>query len=145
MHCHAASSPRDRGSLLGAFSDIHAVSDLARPLGRRHRVGVDCWRRHVATSTHACTRTAVAESAAAHALPCPACAALPRTSRAAVLRGGEVSMSWDERTYIMIKPDGVQRGLVGEITKRFEQRGYKLQALKLFQARATSAPAACSL
>ena len=47
-------------------------------------------------------------------------------------------MSWDERTYIMIKPDGVQRGLVGEITKRFEQRGYKLQALKLFQARATS-------
>ena len=97
------------------------------------------------TSTHACTRTAVAESAAAHDLPCPACAALPRTSRAAVLRGGEVSMSWDERTYIMIKPDGVQRGLVGEITKRFEQRGYKLQALKLFQARATSAPAACSL
>ena len=92
----------------------------------------------LATSTHACTRTAVAESAAAHALPCPACAALPRTSRAAVLRGGEVSMSWDERTYIMIKPDGVQRGLVGEITKRFEQRGYKLQALKLFQARATS-------
>ena len=61
-------------------------------------------------------------------------AALPRSSRAAVLRGGGVSMSWDERTYIMIKPDGVQRGLVGEITKRFEQRGYKLQALKLFQA-----------
>ena len=30
-----------------------------------------------------------------------------------------------ERTYIMIKPDGVQRGLVGEIIKRFEQRGYK--------------------
>ena len=54
-------------------------------------------------------------------------------------------MSWDERTYIMIKPDGVQRGLVGEITKRFEQRGYKLQALKLFQARPTSAPVACSL
>ena len=56
-----------------------------------------------------------------------------------------MSMSWDERTYIMIKPDGVQRGLVGEITKRFEQRGYKLQALKLFQARPTSAPVACSL
>ena len=54
-----------------------------------------------------------------------------------MIRGGAVSMGgWDERTYIMIKPDGVQRGLVGEITKRFEQRGYKLQALKLFQARA---------
>lgn len=34
----------------------------------------------------------------------------------------------------MIKPDGVQRGLVGEIIKRFEQRGYKLGALKLYQA-----------
>ena len=43
-------------------------------------------------------------------------------------------MGWDERTYIMIKPDGVQRGLVGEIIKRFEQRGYKLQAMKLYQA-----------
>mmetsp|Transcript_12534 Transcript_12534/g.19981 ORF Transcript_12534/g.19981 Transcript_12534/m.19981 type:complete len:222 (-) Transcript_12534:115-780(-) len=39
-----------------------------------------------------------------------------------------------ERTYIMIKPDGVQRGLIGEIIKRFEQRGYKLNALKLYQA-----------
>jgi nucleoside-diphosphate kinase len=37
----------------------------------------------------------------------------------------------DERTYIMIKPDGVQRGLVGTIIARFEQRGYKLVALKL--------------
>ena len=34
----------------------------------------------------------------------------------------------------MVKPDGVQRGLVGEIIKRFEQRGYQLTALKLFQA-----------
>merc|ERR1712023_70438 len=39
-----------------------------------------------------------------------------------------------ERSYIMIKPDGVQRGLVGEIIKRFEQRGYKLGGLKLYQA-----------
>jgi nucleoside-diphosphate kinase len=31
-----------------------------------------------------------------------------------------------ERTYIMVKPDGVQRGLVGEIIKRFEQKGFKL-------------------
>merc|ERR1712045_13166 len=36
-----------------------------------------------------------------------------------------------ERSFIMIKPDGVQRGLVGEIIKRFEQRGYKLVAMKL--------------
>lgn len=31
----------------------------------------------------------------------------------------------------MVKPDGVHRGLVGEIIKRFEQRGYKLVALKM--------------
>merc|ERR1712083_38227 len=33
-----------------------------------------------------------------------------------------------ERTYLMIKPDGVQRGLVGDIIKRFEQKGFKLVA-----------------
>jgi nucleoside-diphosphate kinase len=38
-----------------------------------------------------------------------------------------------ERTYLMIKPDGVQRGLVGEIIKRFEQKGFKLVALKFVQ------------
>eukprot|EP01083_Nonionella_stella_P037502 102248_1 len=36
-----------------------------------------------------------------------------------------------EQTYIMIKPDGVQRNLVGEIIKRFEAKGYKLVAMKL--------------
>lgn len=35
-----------------------------------------------------------------------------------------------ERTFIMIKPDGVQRGLVGEIISRFEKRGFYLRALK---------------
>lgn len=38
------------------------------------------------------------------------------------------------RTFIMIKPDGVQRSLVGDIIKRFEQRGYQLKGLKLYQA-----------
>jgi len=37
----------------------------------------------------------------------------------------------DERSYIMIKPDGVQRGLVGEIISRFEKRGFQLRALKV--------------
>lgn len=36
-----------------------------------------------------------------------------------------------ERTYIMIKPDGVQRGLVGQIIARFETKGFKLVAMKL--------------
>merc|ERR1719252_257937 len=56
-------------------------------------------------------------------------AAAPR----AVARTADATMAM-EKTYIMIKPDGVQRGLVGEIIKRFEQRGYKLCALKLYQA-----------
>ena len=36
-----------------------------------------------------------------------------------------------ERTFIAVKPDGVQRGLIGEIVKRFEQRGYKMVAAKM--------------
>lgn len=36
-----------------------------------------------------------------------------------------------ERTFVMVKPDGVHRNLVGEIIKRFESRGYKLVALKM--------------
>ncbi|MCK9323111.1 MAG: nucleoside-diphosphate kinase [Candidatus Methanomethylophilaceae archaeon] len=36
-----------------------------------------------------------------------------------------------ERTYLMIKPDGVQRGLCGEIVSRFEKKGLKLIAMKL--------------
>jgi len=39
-----------------------------------------------------------------------------------------------ERTYLMIKPDGVQRGLVGEVITRFEKKGFKLLGLKLFMA-----------
>ncbi|RUP47144.1 nucleoside diphosphate kinase [Jimgerdemannia flammicorona] len=35
-----------------------------------------------------------------------------------------------ERTFIAVKPDGVQRGLVGKIVSRFEERGYKLVAIK---------------
>jgi len=35
-----------------------------------------------------------------------------------------------ERTFLMIKPDGVQRRLVGEIIRRFEQKGFTLVALK---------------
>lgn len=39
-----------------------------------------------------------------------------------------------ERTFIMVKPDAVQRGLVGNIISRFEQKGFKLVALKMMQA-----------
>ncbi|XP_053326586.1 nucleoside diphosphate kinase A2 [Spea bombifrons] len=39
-----------------------------------------------------------------------------------------------ERTFIAIKPDGVQRGLIGDIIKRFEQKGFRLVAMKFVQA-----------
>ncbi|OPX82697.1 MAG: Nucleoside diphosphate kinase [Pelotomaculum sp. PtaB.Bin013] len=38
-----------------------------------------------------------------------------------------------ERTYLMVKPDGVQRNLAGEIISRFEKRGFKIIGLKMFK------------
>ena len=38
-----------------------------------------------------------------------------------------------ERTLVLIKPDGVQRGLVGTIIERLERRGLRLVGLKLVQ------------
>lgn len=38
-----------------------------------------------------------------------------------------------ERTFVMVKPDGVRRGLVGEILGRFERKGFRLVGLKLLQ------------
>ncbi|CAK9188045.1 unnamed protein product [Ilex paraguariensis] len=38
-----------------------------------------------------------------------------------------------EQTFIMIKPDGVQRGLIGEIISRFEKKGFFLKEMKLIR------------
>jgi nucleoside-diphosphate kinase len=38
-----------------------------------------------------------------------------------------------EKTFVMVKPDGVQRGLVGRIVQRFEDRGVKLVAMKMMR------------
>ena len=38
-----------------------------------------------------------------------------------------------ERTFLAVKPDGVQRHLVGEIIRRYEAKGFKLVGLKLLQ------------
>ena len=37
-----------------------------------------------------------------------------------------------ERTYIMLKPDAVRRGLVGEIIGRIEKKGFKIVDMKMF-------------
>ena len=39
----------------------------------------------------------------------------------------------EEKTLVLIKPDAVKRGLVGEIIKRFENRGLKIIGLKMVQ------------
>lgn len=38
-----------------------------------------------------------------------------------------------ERTYVMVKPDGVKRGLIGEVISRFERRGYTIENVKMFE------------
>ena len=38
-----------------------------------------------------------------------------------------------ERTLSLIKPDGVQRGLIGEVVKRFEQAGIRIAAMKMLR------------
>lgn len=42
-------------------------------------------------------------------------------------------MHTEERTFIAVKPDAVQRGLIGEIVKRFETKGYKVIGLKMIK------------
>jgi nucleoside-diphosphate kinase len=39
-----------------------------------------------------------------------------------------------EKTLILIKPDGVRRGLVGEVISRIEKKGYSVTALRMLQA-----------
>ncbi|XP_021894800.1 nucleoside diphosphate kinase III, chloroplastic/mitochondrial-like [Carica papaya] len=55
--------------------------------------------------------------------------ALP--AAAYMLQEQEVHASEMERTFIAIKPDGVQRGLISEIISRFERKGFKLVAIKV--------------
>ncbi len=38
-----------------------------------------------------------------------------------------------EKTFVLVKPDGVQRGLIGEVIRRLEQRGLRLVAAKFMQ------------
>ena len=39
----------------------------------------------------------------------------------------------EEKTFVLVKPDGVRKGLIGEIIKRFERRDLKIVALEMFQ------------
>ena len=39
----------------------------------------------------------------------------------------------EEKSFVLIKPDGVRKGLIGEIVKRIEQRDLKIVAIEMFQ------------
>ncbi|CAM8947387.1 unnamed protein product [Rhodiola kirilowii] len=58
-------------------------------------------------------------------------AALAVPAAVYMLQDQEVHAAEFERTFIAIKPDGVQRGLISEIVSRFERKGFKLVAIKL--------------
>ncbi|KAG0521156.1 hypothetical protein BDA96_08G137200 [Sorghum bicolor] len=95
------------------------------------------------TQRHSCAlrRTASLSFAAASTTPrgrlglalSTASAGSGRAARARAVPRRIVASSEVEQSYIMIKPDGVQRGLVGEIISRFEKKGFLLKGLKLFQ------------
>lgn len=59
----------------------------------------------------------------------PIAAAIP--AAVYMLQDQEAQAAEMERTFIAIKPDGVQRGLISEIVSRFERKGFKLVAIKL--------------
>lgn len=46
-------------------------------------------------------------------------------------RSSSIDFGQKERSFIMVKPDGLQRGLVGSIVQKFEDRGFKLIAMKV--------------
>ncbi|XP_042036916.1 nucleoside diphosphate kinase 3-like [Salvia splendens] len=57
--------------------------------------------------------------------------ALALPAAAFMLQEQEAHAAAMERTFIAIKPDGVQRGLISEIVSRFERKGFKLVAIKI--------------
>ena len=59
------------------------------------------------------------------------CALLPSITNCEALPVYGKPGTNQERTFIAVKPDGVQRGLIGDILARFEKRGYKLVGLKM--------------
>ncbi|KAL3154617.1 nucleoside diphosphate kinase [Trebouxia sp. C0010 RCD-2024] len=66
-----------------------------------------------------------------HSKASTAAGALFAAGIAASLTPAAWAGSAEERSFIMIKPDGVNRGLVMDVLKRFEQKGYKLVAMKV--------------
>ena len=79
------------------------------------------------------TPPATARTGRLDAAPRPARAPLPIDPGSSNPTVPKVDMPGTERTLVLVKPDGVQRQLVGRILARYEERGLKLVGLKLIQ------------
>ncbi|GMF38752.1 unnamed protein product [Phytophthora fragariaefolia] len=106
-------------------------------------------RRVASAAKRSASRTFATQARAASAIKAPAALAVAAAAgvtalaltaapvaenKAAATPLAGVAGTSKERTFIAIKPDGVQRGLVSEVIARFEKKGYKLVALKLMTA-----------
>ncbi|KAG1449892.1 hypothetical protein G6F56_008511 [Rhizopus delemar] len=102
-----------------------AARFAARPAAAslRARTFATASRATVGASRHIAVATAVTAGALSYVY-----LQQPVSADAKPIAGVKGGMN--ERTFIAIKPDGVQRGLVGKVISRFEERGYKLVGLK---------------
>ncbi|PRW58239.1 nucleoside diphosphate kinase chloroplastic isoform A [Chlorella sorokiniana] len=104
---------------LAASCRFAAASSTQSRAGRRtHAAFVTAPAQRLASVSSISAASSLAPAAAVRAPRCRAAAAVSVRS---------------EITYVMIKPDGVQRGLVGEIISRFEKKGFKLVQLKMMK------------
>jgi nucleoside-diphosphate kinase len=86
-----------------------------------------------ARSAYAAAGAIAAGAAAASALSWSA-ATVPMTAMADAAAAASPPPQQQERTFIAVKPDGVERRLIAEVIRRFEQRGYRLAACKVILA-----------
>lgn len=105
---------------------ISATSSIRAPCVATRRVSPAQNKRAFATCSSRCNSILNGKkNALVHQVISSSRSPAQRTAMAAGARA--------EISYVMIKPDGVQRGLVGEIISRFERKGFKLIGLKMMQ------------
>jgi len=109
------------------FKVVRNVNQAVRSYSSQSSGGGNTYRLPALLGSAVLAGTAVAALKSEYGTP----SFLPSVHASAPKPAGATPM---ERTFIMIKPDGVKRGLIADIIKRFEQRGYKLVALKMLQA-----------
>lgn len=110
---------------MSAFTASHSPASVVHSVGRR------CIPTGTAPRTHVHSVALRSHASTFHGARMMRIASASRMEGRAQ-RALAVAIK-NEISYVMIKPDGVQRGLVGEIISRFERKGFKLRGLKLFQ------------